>query len=105
MNDEIPQMDQRTLEIRNATLGKLLNYQCHKVVRAAKIDKITRYPDGSASLYVTIRGGGHCIPTTQAWLNSRKADAGGYFVVYDDGYESYSPAKAFEDGYSELSPL
>lgn len=26
--------------------------------------------------------------------------AGGYFVIYDDGYQSYSPAKAFEDGYT-----
>jgi len=25
---------------------------------------------------------------------------GGYYVLYEDGYESYSPAKAFEDGYS-----
>lgn len=25
--------------------------------------------------------------------------AGGYFVVYKDGYKSFSPAKAFEEGY------
>jgi hypothetical protein len=24
-------------------------------------------------------------------------EAGGYFVVYEDGYESFSPAKAFEE--------
>lgn len=27
------------------------------------------------------------------------AEAGGYYVVYKDGYKSYSPAKAFEEGY------
>ena len=27
---------------------------------------------------------------------------GDYFVVYDDGYESYSPAKAFEEGYTRI---
>ena len=26
--------------------------------------------------------------------------AGGYFVVYEDGYESWSPAGVFEAGYS-----
>lgn len=25
-----------------------------------------------------------------------------YYVVYDDGYASISPGKAFEDGYSEV---
>jgi hypothetical protein len=27
---------------------------------------------------------------------------GGYFVEYEDGYESFSPAKAFEGGYTRL---
>ena len=27
---------------------------------------------------------------------------GGYFVVYKDGYESFSPAQAFEEGYTRL---
>lgn len=28
--------------------------------------------------------------------------AGGYFVVYKDGYQSFSPAAAFEEGYSKI---
>lgn len=28
-----------------------------------------------------------------------KPEVGGYYVVYDDRYKSYSPAKAFEKGY------
>lgn len=27
---------------------------------------------------------------------------GGYYVLYEDGYESYSPAKAFEEGYAKI---
>lgn len=27
---------------------------------------------------------------------------GGYFVVYKDGYESFSPAQPFEEGYTRL---
>ena len=40
------------------------------------------------------------------WIHRHKADdrgaaslIGGYFVQYADGYQSWSPAKAFEDGY------
>ena len=29
-----------------------------------------------------------------------KHEAGGYYVRYPDGYESWSPAEAFEEGYT-----
>jgi hypothetical protein len=29
-------------------------------------------------------------------------DIGGYYVVYEDGYKSFSPASAFENGYTRL---
>ena len=34
------------------------------------------------------------------FMRRNKPEVGGYYVVYEDGYRSYSPAKAFEDGYS-----
>ena len=34
------------------------------------------------------------------YVAKHKPQAGGYFVVYADGYRSWSPAKAFEDGYA-----
>lgn len=30
-------------------------------------------------------------------------EAGDFFVVYDDGYESFSPRKAFLDGYTRVT--
>jgi hypothetical protein len=36
------------------------------------------------------------------YLAKHKPEIGGYFVVYDDGYKSFSPAKAFEEGYTLL---
>jgi hypothetical protein len=36
------------------------------------------------------------------FITKHKPEAGGYFVVYDDGYASFSPAKAFEEGYTQL---
>lgn len=32
-----------------------------------------------------------------------KPEAGWYFVQYEDGYHSFSPAKQFEEGYSLIS--
>ena len=29
---------------------------------------------------------------------------GGYYVLYDDNYSSFSPAKAFEEGYTRMYP-
>ena len=36
----------------------------------------------------------------KAYLEKHDPAAGGYFVEYDDGYESFSPAKAFNEGYT-----
>jgi len=42
------------------------------------------------------------IPLTWEFMERHKPQRGGYFVVYDNGYESYSPAKPFEDGYTRI---
>lgn len=34
-----------------------------------------------------------------------KPQAGGYYVVYDGGYKSFSPAQAFEAGYTRLGDV
>ena len=36
------------------------------------------------------------------YLAKHKPVIGGYFVVYADGYESFSPAQAFEEGYTRI---
>lgn len=36
------------------------------------------------------------------YLSKHKPEVGGYYVVYDDGYKSWSPAKAFEEGYMRI---
>lgn len=36
------------------------------------------------------------------YMLKHNPQVGGYYVVYDDGYKSYSPAKAFEDGYTRI---
>jgi len=36
--------------------------------------------------------------------SAEEKQVNGYKVVYEDGYESWSPAEAFEKGYMELDP-
>jgi hypothetical protein len=40
----------------------------------------------------------------QAFILKHNPQPGGYFIVYEDGYQSYSPAKAFEEGYTLIEP-
>lgn len=36
------------------------------------------------------------------FVHKHKPFAGGYYVVYADGYKSFSPAEAFESGYTRM---
>ena len=38
----------------------------------------------------------------QPYVEKHAPRVGGYFVRYDDGYESFSPAAAFEGGYTSV---
>lgn len=38
-----------------------------------------------------------------AYVQKHNPQAGGYFVVYADGYKSFSPSQAFEEGYTLIS--
>lgn len=37
------------------------------------------------------------------YVEKHKPTVGGYYVRYADGYESYSPAEAFEGGYTRIA--
>jgi hypothetical protein len=83
-------------------------YQCHKVVRAFQIKKISAtYVDSGDGGRTRITGRTIIpvienlapIKVDEVWYQKFNPKAGGYFVVYEDGYTSYSPQKAFEYGY------
>ncbi len=93
-------------------------YTCHKKVRAAKIEAIS--PVFTKALFKEgggereyIRDGmdiylakcGQCgrsmhVRVSEEYRLKHNPEAGGYYVVYKDGYTSFSPAKAFEEGYT-----
>lgn len=76
-------------------------YQCHKQVRALKILDIVRHdhPVKAATIFPSESPyPPFCVD--QAYLDKHNPQPGGYYVQYEDGYQSFSPAKAFEDGYA-----
>lgn len=84
-------------------------YQSHKTVHALKIASIdydhdrahseNRETDGSAT--ITAAEDGYApFRVDHAYVVKHAPQVGGYYVVYDDGYKSWSPAEAFESGYT-----
>ena len=106
--------------------------RCHKIVEAARITAIDgqnppafagvvcrgsfvlgsacghceRCPwERSATNAIILRFGPDAAPAvTRAFMARHQPEVGGYFVRYEDGYESFSPAAAFESGYTRLDP-
>ena len=86
-------------------------YQSHKKVWALKIKHIAldstaaqseaRETDGSAMIEPADPGYAP-FRVDHTYMNKHKPEVGGYFVQYADGYKSFSPAKAFEEGYTKI---
>lgn len=72
-------------------------YKCHKEVMAAKIIGMDIY---SASNTGRLLFGDYSVGVNEEYLEKHGPKLGGYYVKYSDGYESYSPAEAFESGYT-----
>ena len=83
---------------------ELPKYKSHKEVSAAKIAAIvTGDKKVEAHLIVMINGVATNFLARQNYMDKHKPKVGGYYVKYEDGYESFSPAEAFESGYTLIS--
>ena len=95
--------------------AEMSRYKCHKEVWALKIKDVVchAHPDPAVSIDEFAKTdqfqGGNFIfeneryaprPFSADFYRKHRPESGGYFVVYKDGYESFSPAEAFEDGYT-----
>ncbi len=76
-------------------------YKSHKIVEAFKIGEIILHPEWGSKHVLCPEAPG--LPTKLvdgAYMAKHCPQVGGYYVRYPDGYESWSPAEAFEDGYT-----
>lgn len=80
-------------------------YQSHKKVRALKIkeirlDVVVTGNTEPVSFIIFEQEEYGTYTLTEEFIAKHKPEVGGYLVRYEDGYLSYSPAKAFEEGYT-----
>lgn len=79
---------------------ELPKYNCTKQVQALKIASITDADGDGATIHPADKGY-KPFRVGQEYMAKHEPQDGGYYVVYTDGYKSYSPAKAFEEGYTK----
>lgn len=96
------------------TTKQVPQYVCHKVVGALQIKSIVfdadlareseRETDGSATI-TPIELDYQPFKVNSQFLRKHPIEVGGYIVFYQDGYTSFSPKKAFEEGYKLIQEL
>ena len=85
--------------------SEMPRYLCHKEVWALKISRIHADELDLATGGATItpaEAGYAPFKVGATYLAKHRPKTGGYYVVYKDGYASFSPARAFEDGYTRI---
>ena len=76
-------------------------YKCHKVVQAFQIEAISQVIKDPGRWGLSSGSKDNLrIHVSPEYMEKHKPKVGGYYVRYADGYESWSPADAFEDGYT-----
>jgi hypothetical protein len=87
--------------------AEMPRYRCHKEVWALKIEDVRQAPADRDRVHAG--GDWYIVPADARYapimvghnfITKHAPKIGGYFVVYKDGYQSFSPAEAFEDGYT-----
>jgi hypothetical protein len=103
--------------------AEMPRYRSHKIVHALKIKSIEQAPGPTIAeleailnesdqtpdeellgATITPEEDGYApFPVSRAYVLKHNPQAGGYYVVYSDGYKSWSPAQAFEEGYTRAN--
>lgn len=78
----------------------LPRWVCHKKVEGDQIVGMTEL-DNFTRLHMRC---GATVTVDDGWIKRHTPRVGGYYVVYEDGYTSFSPREAFEKGYAPITP-
>ena len=88
----------------------LPKYKCHKEVWALKIEAIKHHneddpnaeTDGTAVI-TPVENLFAPFEVSAEYMRKHKPTLGGYWVQYEGGYQSFSPAEPFEAGYELMA--
>lgn len=78
---------------------KLPQFKSHKIVGAAKVQAISWIDESAVQL--TLEGVESEFTVDSKEIDKHRPDVGWYLVRYEDGHISFSPAEAFENGYTK----
>jgi hypothetical protein len=98
----------QTPETDTGAATPMPRYRCHKEVWALKIAKFEPVDDPvqngvAVGGFITPADPGYArFAVSYEYVQKHHPQAGGYFVQYDDGYCSWSPADAFDSGYTRI---
>lgn len=77
-------------------------WQSHKRVHGDAIVEIRPVGTQGDTCWVLACGTIIGVETVKEVTKRSSPIVGDYFVLYEDGYESWSPKKAWEDGYTRI---
>jgi hypothetical protein len=91
----------------DAAATEMPRYECRKTVWALRIAELKQTGDldtesDGSLLLVPAEAGYAPFRVDPEYVRKHNPKAGGYYVVYLDGYTSWSPAEAFETGYTRI---
>ncbi len=78
--------------------AEMPKYKCHKTVHALKVKQVVTNEDGSWAIIPEDERFSK-FNITNEYYEKHSPQIGGYYIVYEDGYKSFSPADVFEKGY------
>ena len=78
-------------------------YQSHKKVRALEINNLEVHIDEGTAKLTFADKSYDSITISLAMITRYVPISGDFYVVYEDSYESFSPRKAFLEGYTKCS--
>jgi hypothetical protein len=85
--------------VNDSVSREMPRYISHKTVWALKIAKVE--PLAAEGAIITPAEDGYApFVVPREYMRKHVPHEGGYYVVYKDGYKSFSPAQAFEEGYT-----
>lgn len=86
----------------NDVAAEMPRYRCHKEVHALKIAAFEKANFDGSKILVPVEEGYAPFRVPFEYMTKHNPQPGGYYVLYKDGYTSYSPAEPFEEGYTRI---
>lgn len=103
-------MDDKQEEALVQVQPELPEYQSHKRVRAAKVVEVWDNSDenceaaGLNDTFIVwlLDNGGYVHVSQDLKMRGGDNPVDGYYMLYRDGFESWSPPDAFKEGYTRI---